>query len=121
MKKKKKHCFLLIEILIAIALIGLCSTALVMPSYTISAKKMELIETMQLNHFSTESYLNLKMLVLEKKVALPLKNDGFIRGELPPVKVMLPSGDTLPYRCSYHLKRSKSTKGTGLKAYLFTM
>jgi hypothetical protein len=121
MMKRQKRSFLLIEILIAITLISLCGFALLAPSYTITQKKIERIESLQLNHFSKERYLRLKMLILEGAILLP-REESSLSGSLPPIEIITGLGKKKLFNCSYLIRKENSTKKeSSIRAYLFNI
>lgn len=92
-----------------------------MPSYKVTKEKIKNLELLQLDHFSKEHYLNLKISILERKVALPFKGNRAVRGELSPVELILGAQNKVPYECSYQIKRVAISGGESKKAYLFSI
>jgi len=119
---KKRYSFLLLEILIAIALIGICGTLLLRPSHKVAQKKVAHLKLMQLEPLAKKGFIAVKMMLLERTIALPFTGDKAVRGELEAVSIDLGGKKEAAYSCLYKVKRTKTGTERGKKQpYLFTV
>jgi hypothetical protein len=115
--KTKKKSFILLETLIAVAMIGLCSSFFLSTPIKTYQRYLEDFKKIELSRIANHHFLSLQCELKEKHPWSSLKEEKETFFPLETVQVSLNASTVITYECGYQLRVKQTKEGPGDSFY----
>jgi hypothetical protein len=116
-KAKRRHSFLLLEMLLAVAMIGLCSSYLISTPMKVYQKHLEDFKKIELERIANHLFLDVQYHLKERHPWNTLTEEARQIYPLDSLALTIPSVVHIEYQCGYMLRVKTSKEGENETTY----